>query len=129
MTFSVALVVVGALSVNANAQWGRFGPTHGSHHGAHSQPSLGLQIGGLGVHVSGYAPRGYTTQRYSVPHHSVSRYSTRGYSSYGYRSARPVWHDTTHLDYHAPSVVRHGSHYHVVPGHYDVHRTGHYDYH
>ncbi|MEZ6149909.1 MAG: hypothetical protein R3C09_07280 [Pirellulaceae bacterium] len=50
-----------------------------------------------------------------------------GYSS-GYQVRRPVYHDTTHLDYHGPSLQRHGLHYHVVPGHYDVHHTGHFDH-
>ena len=35
-------------------------------------------------------------------------------------------HDTTHLDYHAPQIRRHGNHFHVQPGHYDVHRSGHW---
>ncbi len=36
------------------------------------------------------------------------------------------WHDTTHYDYHAPSLRWHGDHVDFVPGHYDLHRTGHW---
>lgn len=46
------------------------------------------------------------------------------YGSSWYRS--PSYHDTTHLDYHPPTLYRHGSHYHVMPGHYDLHRSGHW---
>lgn len=40
----------------------------------------------------------------------------------------PVWHDTSHYHYHGPSAVRHRNHYHVVPGHYHLHRSGHWDW-
>jgi len=40
----------------------------------------------------------------------------------------PVYHDNTHLDYHPPTVYQHGWHTHMVPGHYDVHRSGHWHY-
>ena len=43
--------------------------------------------------------------------------------SYGYQ---PQWHDTTHWDYHPGYLQRHGNHFHVVPGHYDLHRSGHW---
>ncbi len=49
-----------------------------------------------------------------------------GYSTCSPRT--PVWHDTSHYDYHPTEVLRHRDHYHVVPGHYDYHRSGHYDY-
>ena len=44
--------------------------------------------------------------------------------NYGWRT--PTFHDTTHLDYHPPQIIRHRRHFHVQPGHYDVHRTGHW---
>ena len=44
--------------------------------------------------------------------------------NYGYRA--PVFHDTSHLDYHPPQVIRHRRHFHVQPGHYHLHRTGHW---
>lgn len=48
-----------------------------------------------------------------------------GYGGYG----QPVWHDTSHYDYHPETYVPHGNHLHYVPGHYDLHQSGHYDYH
>lgn len=53
----------------------------------------------------------------------------RGYGGNGgYGYTQPRWHDTSHYDYHPAQVVPHGNHYHVIPGHYDYHRTGHYHY-
>jgi hypothetical protein len=40
-----------------------------------------------------------------------------------------TWHDTSHYDYHPGQFVRHGNHFHSQPGHYDLHRTGHWDTH
>lgn len=54
-------------------------------------------------------------------------YAARRIATSSYGTRLPVWHDTTHLDYHGPSLVPHGSHFHFQPGHYDVHRTGHWD--
>ena len=38
----------------------------------------------------------------------------------------PVWHDTTHYDYHPATFVPHRNHFHYTPGHYDVHSSGHW---
>jgi hypothetical protein len=38
----------------------------------------------------------------------------------------PTYHDTTHLHYHQGGYQQHGNHFHYVPGHYDVHQSGHY---
>ncbi|MBB3205014.1 hypothetical protein FHS27_000781 [Rhodopirellula rubra] len=46
------------------------------------------------------------------------------YPNFGWQ--QPTYHDTTHLDYHAPTIRRHGNHFHVQPGHYDVHRSCHW---
>jgi hypothetical protein len=39
-----------------------------------------------------------------------------------------VWHDTSHVHYHAPKIILHGNHVHFVPGRRVVHRTGHWDH-
>jgi hypothetical protein len=39
-----------------------------------------------------------------------------------------VWHNTTHWDYHPGYYQRHFNHYHYVPGHFDLHRSGHFDH-
>jgi len=40
----------------------------------------------------------------------------------------PTWHDTSHLHYHGPSLQRHGNHYHYIPAHTHLHRSGHWHY-
>jgi hypothetical protein len=57
------------------------------------------------------------------------------YGNYGYRyyprswGTHYHWHDTSHYDYHPPSVRWHGNHFDVTPGHYDYHPQGHWDRH
>ncbi|MEJ7591324.1 MAG: hypothetical protein WKF77_07230 [Planctomycetaceae bacterium] len=100
----------------------------------------GCNSGYGGGYNSGYGG-GYSSPRLSVsvgygnyggyPRHSgYSGYN--GYSGYGGHhgfGGHSTWHDTSHLDYHSPSLVPHGNHLDYVPGHYDVHRTGHWDRH
>ena len=74
--------------------------------------------GGINPNALGY---GYTALTPVYPGNFARSFVPPAYYSCG-----PRWHDTTHLDYHPASVVRHGSHWHVIPGHYDVHRTGHW---
>lgn len=95
--------------------------------------------GGLSITfgTGGYAVPGY---RYSS---GYSGYGYSGYrSNYGHRAFGPViypssgirYHSgyrgsrTPHYDYHAPSIVPHGNHFHYQPGHYDLHygRHGHH---
>ena len=112
-----ALIALGVLGSNeAAAQHCRSG--HGYGYGGYGSPGLSVSIGYGGY--SGYGG-GY------------SNYGS-GYSGYGYQSvpvyqghSQRVWHDTSHLDYHGPSLIRHRGHYDYVPGHYDVHRSGHWD--
>lgn len=73
-----------------------------------------LHIGGRGYHVD-----------IGRPHYRTAYYGGYGPSNC-YGGPRRVWHDTTHLDYHPGEFVRHRGHYHYVPGHYDVHETGHW---
>ncbi len=47
-----------------------------------------------------------------------------GFGGYG----GGYYHDTSHYDYHPTTVYRHGNHLHVQPGHFDFHRTGHWDH-
>ena len=113
-----AAVAVGALTMgasDANAQWGHRGAHHGGHHGAHYGGHHGVHHG---AHYGSPV---------ALPSYSSYYSGGLGYGA-GYQVRRPVYHDTTHLDYHGPSLQRHGFHYHVVPGHFDVHRTGHIDY-
>ncbi len=89
--------------------------------GGYSSPRLSVSVG-YG-NYGGYPSQNFRNSGYSGynghsgygGHHRVGGYST--------------WHDTSHLDYHGPSLVPHRGHFDYVPGHYDVHRTGHWDHH
>ncbi len=85
----------------AQAQYGCYGYGGGGGYG----------YGGIGISIGSHYPS------YRVPAHYGSRYSA-------YRHGR--YHDTSHYDYHPTEVRRHGNHWHVQPGHYDYHRTGHW---
>jgi hypothetical protein len=76
----------------------------------------------------GYRNSGYSNNGYGVyPGYGVVPWSTNYGGGWGGGHAH--WHDTTHLDYHPGEYVRHRNHYHYIPGHYDVHEEGHWDYH
>lgn len=77
-----------------------------------------LQIGRFGISTGG-AGYGYNS-------FYGNRYYGGGFPGAGHDGRRPWYHDTTHLDYHPPELIRHGRHFHVQPGHYDVHRSGHW---
>ncbi len=90
---------------------------------------------GGGYGGGGYGGGGYYSQQ---SYNYAPQYASSGYQSYqpsyqSYQSYQPsygygqsYYHDTSHYDYHAPSLQRHGNHFDVVPGHYDYHQTGHY---
>ena len=70
---------------------------------------------------------------YGGTHHGVHGHHNHGFGGYApsygcYYPSYPQWHDTSHYDWHPGGFVPHGNHYHYVPGHYDLHRTGHWDY-
>ncbi len=97
---------------------------------APSARAQGFHFGGGGVHVDIGNPHGY--------YGGYGGYGCGGYGGYPYTTyyggwgggrGHAHWHDTTHLDYHPGEFVRHRNHYHYVPGHYDVHRDGHWDHH
>ena len=89
-----AAAALGALSMGAteaSAQWGHHGGHHGVHHSGHHGVQLGVHHGGH--HSSHYG--GYHT----LPSYSSLYSGGLGYNS-GFQVRRPVYHDTTHLDYH-----------------------------
>lgn len=107
--------------------------------GAESAEARGFHFQSGRVHVDvGNPHRAYyggQTNRYRGYNHTVG-YGNRGYqqrSFYGGGNGghgrHGGWHDTSHYDWHGPSLQRHGNHFDLVPGHYDFHRTGHYDRH
>lgn len=113
----VAVAAVGAVGVfgaeRASAQicdYGGFGGGYGSGFGgAYASPGLSIHFG---------SSRGYTG------------FGHGGYGNgFGRGHAHRTWHDTSHYDYHPPSLVPHRNHYHYIPGHYHWHQTGHWDTH
>lgn len=62
-----------------------------------------------------------------------SRGYDRGYNGYGGYGFGNSWSGRSnrgHYDYHPTTIVPHGNHFHVQPGHYDFHRGGHgYNHH
>jgi len=122
--FSIVLVVVAGLMFAPSAQAQRFSISFGSGYGGQSH--------------YGHNHYNFNGGYYRTPTRSNFSYYSRGYQpSYygGYRSSNfgnynryPVYHDTSHYDYHPGGFVPHGNHYHYQPGHYDYHQTGHYHY-
>ena len=94
---------------DAQAQYGCYGG-YGAGYGGYGVGGIGISIGGGHLYRGGYR----------APYYS----GYRGHYGVGYRGS--WYHDTSHLHYHPAQVYRHGDHFHVQPGHYDLHRTGHW---
>ena len=73
-------------------------------------------------HYDGRSYRSYDSHNHNYGNSGYRYYSPRRETHYRY-------HDTSHYDYHPPSVRWHGNHIDVTPGHYDLHRQGHWDRH
>lgn len=80
-----------------------------------------LRIGGFGISTGhhGY----HRSYRSAYQPRVYNNYRSYNHGIYGHRG---FYHDTTHLHYHRPQLVPHNGHLDYVPGHYDVHRTGHW---
>lgn len=78
-----------------------------------------------GYNRSGYRSNNYYDRSGSRYDGYSGRYGSgyRGYNNSGYNNR---WHDTSHYDYHPTTVVPHGNHYDVIPGHYRYHQSGHW---
>jgi len=98
---SVAFLAVGANAEDAKAQ--------------------GFHFSSGGVHVDFGHPHG------GYRHFGHSRHAPHSvFHGSGHWGGHGRWHDTTHLDYHPGGFVPHFNHFHYVPGHYDVHHSGHF---
>jgi hypothetical protein len=75
---------------------------------------FGIHVGGRNVHLDIGQPHGYRS------------YYQQRVGRVGYHND---WHNTSHYDYHPGGYQRHYNHYDYVPGHFDYHRTGHWDRH
>jgi hypothetical protein len=125
----VTLIALAVITSTASAQG--FGGRRGGHHG-------GIHDGHHGGQ-HGHVHRGGHRSNFGYGGHVHGYRSGIGVYSSGYRGfsvgvgglnlnfgGYPQWHDTSHLHYHPGSFQRHGNHYDFVPGHYDLHRSGHY---
>jgi hypothetical protein len=101
-------LLLGFDTKEANAKGG-FHFRSGGIHIDFGRPHHGHGHGHYGGHWSGGYGHGY-------------------WDSYGGWGGHRHWHDTTHLDYHPGSYIRHYDHYDYVPGHYHLHHDGHWDY-
>ena len=86
--------------------------------------SIGIGNGGYGNYGGFGGYRGYGFNNYGGYRGGYGGYSHYGHGGYG--NYGRAWHDTSHYDYHPTTVVPHGNHYDVVPGHYHWHNTGHW---
>ena len=78
---------------------------------------MGLMVAGSAASEAGYGYYG-----------GYGNYGGQGIDGgYGYNYSTPIYHNTSHWDYHPGQFVQHGNHYHYQPGHYDYHQTGHFD--
>ena len=75
---------------------------------------------------NGYVQGGYTPNTVYRPATTVFQPGVVTYPSTGYYPATPTFHNTSHYDYHNPTVVPHNGHLDVLPGHYDYHQSGHF---
>jgi hypothetical protein len=85
---------------------------------AETADAQGIHFRSRGVHIDVGNPHGH------YGHRSYGHYPSypRGGWAAQYHSG---FYGRGHYDYHPTEVIRHGHHYHVVPGHYDYHRGGH----
>lgn len=111
-----AVAMISASAGSAEAQGCGYGGYYGGgHYGGGYGRGISVSVGrGYGGYYGGYG-RGISVNYYRP-------------SFYGGYSQGPVWHNTSHLHYHRGAVVPHGNHYDVYPGHYHMHRSGHWDW-
>ena len=116
------VAILGLLALGSGSAFAQHRHNRGGFYGG-NQCNSGYGGGGYYQAQSyNYAPQyvssGY--QNYQPSYQSYQSYQP----SYGY--GQSYYHNTSHYDYHAPSLQQHRNHYDVVPGHYDYHQTGHY---
>ena len=85
--------------------------------GADKAEARGFHLQAGGVHIDVGSPHSYGYGRRVVGYGGYGAYGGGYRGGWGghdhHRGGR--WHDTTHYDWHAPSVQRHGNHFHFTP--------------
>ena len=111
--FVFAVSLAGAATASAQGFGGGYGygcaPYGGLGYSAGYAPGLSARYGGYGGYGVGLSVGG--------PNFGFS-----------YNSA-PRIYPQPHWDYHPTTLRRHGNHYHVIPGHYDLHVPGRHPHH
>jgi hypothetical protein len=116
---AAAIGLIGTATASAQ-NYGFIGGGYGG--GGYGHGGLDCGYGGYGGRYSAGYGSGFDPYRV---HSAGIGFSGSGINV-GIGFGRPTFHDTSHLHYHPGGVVRHRNHFHVVPGHYDVHRSGHW---
>jgi hypothetical protein len=118
----LGLVTMIALSAGATAASAQgFGGGHyGGYHGGPFGGGYGCDYG-----YGGYSGYGGFSPGISLYSSGYRGYNV-GYGGISLNVGSPRWHDTSHYDYHPGSFQRHRNHFHYVPGHDDLHRSGHF---
>jgi hypothetical protein len=93
--------------------------------GSTAEAQYGIGAGVYSRGIPNYGFNGYRNNNYNYIQPRTTYYGP-GYRYNSFYRPGPVWHDTTHYDYHPGGFVPHGNHYHYIPGHYDLHRSGHW---
>ncbi len=112
----VSAVLAAAIFMGSSAQAAGFGV---SWRNGYNNYSGGYSHGGNGYYRQSYS-RNYGN--YGSRFNTGYRSNYGSYPSLGYGRS---YHDTSHYDYHPPSVQRHRGHLDYTPGHYDFHQSGH----
>ena len=121
LTFVVATTM---MTTETNAQVIHVGPGGGGVHWSGGSVHWG---GNGGVHPVGgfYQPQwGGGLHHGGIQHGGIHSGIQRRRWSGGH-----FWHNTSHLDWHSGQYVPHNGHVDYVPGHWDVHKSGHWDHH
>ncbi|WP_164103449.1 hypothetical protein [Candidatus Laterigemmans baculatus] len=93
---------------------------------AEAGDSFRLQLGRFGIAVDGHHGHHGHYRHYDHHRHHGYRSHYRGHYGGHYGHRYRGYHDTSHYDYHPPTIVPHRGHYDYIPGHYHFHRSGHY---
>lgn len=114
---ALSAVLAATLLLGTSAQAAGFGVSWGNGYNGYGYG--GARYGGFGNYGRSYSGH---YGNYGSGYDSRYRSNYGSYPSLGYGRS---YHDTSHYDYHPPTVQRHRGHLDYTPGHYDYHRTGH----
>lgn len=122
MIAACAMLAVGAFGIGGSEAEAQCRSSYGYRGGNYGYGG-GSYYGGRGVSVS------FGSRSFAPAYRTVSvRSSFRAQPNFGYSNSR-YRSNRGHYDWHPTSLVPHGNHYDIQPGHWDYHRGGHYGHH